>query len=513
MKRLFLILFFVLSQISFSANVWEVSPAECNLYVSGSCLIPIQVCNEHDFSRNKAWVGLYFSMSVSQSDIGKEFYFNVYNSSGEQVYVSKHKFKIALDSKNCCPSDTGCTSGFPQGYALFKYYPYDKKWYNQECLQSSEVRSYDDYISVLPFGLLCNNDDTVKIGHYLMDFLEESEIKGSSSFWITPDFSNIDKLSFWQDANSLRVYRDGGENRNTYGIVSTPSQANIYMQEMCREWEGAEAKILNYTYYPTYSDSRFYSGHEIHNPESFNPPAGTGPCRDCPCSRGGYSPAEGVLAYPNNSTSPFFHSAWNLPNTAGRYVFRGKVSKDFDGRIFSTENDTARMLGFGLKSLKGDPQEGQLFLIKNCDQGVDKHCTTTNYSDRYIDYESYFMLINVLDIFLKKIWQNYPDTMAYMPSITAGALARGGCFDMNGDWNCGGGVGHQKHKMGHNVDFRKNLYNALDPEIGIEFKNEYLKALKDTIREIYPDSGSFCAWHGTGANRHIHCRFYNGWYN
>lgn len=89
-----------------------------------------------------------------------------------------------------------------------------------------------------------------------------------------------------------------------------------------------------------------------------------------------------------------------------------------------------------------------------------------------------------------------------MPVITSAFLEKGGCFDINGDYNCP----HITHKMGHNVDISLNLKSPWGDEVYYNI----LQDLRDIIRELYSNSGSFCQIHN---NNHFHCRFYNGWYN
>lgn len=124
MKNLFIFLILFISLVSFPANVWQVSPASCAIYVSGSCIIPCPVPYDYNFDRSQAWVGLFTSMSVSSSDVGKEFYFDIFNSKGFQLYNPKHKFKIALDSQKCCPSER-CSEweGGLTSIANYTYYP------------------------------------------------------------------------------------------------------------------------------------------------------------------------------------------------------------------------------------------------------------------------------------------------------------------------------------------------------------------------------------------------------
>lgn len=435
-------------------------------------------------------------MDLSNLDIGKVFYFDVYNSSDIQVYEPKHKFKIALDSQNCCPSDTGCTSGFPQGYALFKHFPYDNKWYNQMCLQSSSIEIYDDYITGTGFGSMCNKDNKVKIGHYMIHFLEEGQVKGSSLFCITPDFSSTDKIIFTDISKGLRVYRDGGEESGNIGIITTDESVTLSIREFCSEWEGGLASIANYTYYPI-DQSSYSTGHQIH---TGNPSQGSEQ-NGCPCVMGYFSPEYGNLNI-DSSNYATFTSTWNLPNTAGTYTFRMYLSKNFDGRTFATHNDSKKRFGFSLYKLDGASGDGHMYVIKQCEAG-DHHCNQTTFYDRYMDFRSIVMLGNIFNKLLQRIWDENPDLRGYMPVITAGSLEKGGCFDINGDYNCP----HTKHKMGHNVDISLKLKNLSGNEVTYNFLSIINRII---TREYGTNSGSFCQIHN---NNHYHCRFYNGWYN
>jgi len=503
-KNLILIVF-LFSKILLSENIWYVSPAGCYFWYVGLCLLPYPAVNDSDFTRDGAYVGLYANMDVSNQDVGKEFYFDVFNSFGISTYpdTERYKYKISLDSQSCCPQDTGCTSGFPEGYALFRYDPSDKKWRQQYCLDSSHIEIYDDYISEYEFGYFCY-EFKVRIGHYSFKFYFNGEEKGSGSFWITPGWASSDKIVFSNYARGIRIYQDGAEFGHNINIVSTDPTGTFYVRERCEEWQGATASISNYKYYHTYFyDNKLYeTGHHFHssfNPEDISP---NNPIAyDCPCSKGGYNPISGNLELQNDGYMAF-RSTWNLPNTAGLYTFRAYLSKNFDGRIFASHKDMDRILGYtSLVPLNGVYGDGLFYHIDDC-EAADKHCLSTSFYDRYVHYKSYYLILYIFETLEDSVQEGHPEREGCVPRITAASLKMGGCFDMDGNWQCP----HHKHKIGLDVDIGTTMYNL---NTGAICNFDFFERLQSIIADNLGDYGSFCVDEGN----HYHCRFYYGWYN